>query len=374
MRFMRSAGAPWVGLRRREVSTTVSERWKGIGFALVAAGLFGASTPLAKSLLPEIGPVLLAGLLYLASGLGLGVYWLVVRAGGRVRSAEAALGRRDVWWMALVVGFGGVAGPVLLMWGLARTAASSAALLLNVEGVLTALLAWFVFRENFDRRVALGMALITAGGVCLSWAGRPEGGVPWGAVAVAGACLAWAIDNNLTRKLSASDPVQIAMVKGLAAGAVNTVLALSLGASVPGGVAVVAASVVGVLGYGVSLVLFILALRHVGTARTGAYFSTAPFIGAAVAVMLLGDKVGAGLVMAAGLMGAGVWLHLTERHEHEHRHDAAEHEHSHLHDAHHQHAHAAGDHSGEPHSHPHRHDGLVHSHPHYPDVHHRHAH
>jgi hypothetical protein len=164
------------------------------------------------------------------------------------------------------------------------------------------------------------------------------------------------------------------MVKGLAAGVVNTVLAFSLGASVPGGVAVVAASLVGVLGYGVSLVLFILALRHVGTARTGAYFSTAPFIGAAVAVVLLGDKVGAGLVMAAGLMGAGVWLHLTERHEHEHRHDTVDHEHSHVHDAHHQHAHAPGDRSGEPHSHPHRHDGLVHSHPHYPDVHHRHAH
>ncbi len=348
----------------------VEDKWKGIGSALAAAGLFGASTPLAKSLLPEIPPVLLAGLLYLASGLGLGVYWLF----GRRRSAEATLGGSDVPWLGLVVAFGGVVGPVLLMWGLSGTAASSAALLLNLEGVFTALLAWFVFQENFDRRVAMGMALITAGGVCVSWIGRPEGGVPWGAVAVVGACLAWAIDNNLTRKLSASDAVQVAMIKGLAAGVVNTALGFSLGGRLPGGSAVLAAAAVGVLGYGVSLVLFIVALRHVGTARTGAYFSTAPFIGALIAVALLGDKVGTGLLVAAVLMGAGVWLHLTERHEHAHRHDAVEHEHSHVHDEHHQHAHGPDVQPGEPHSHPHRHDGLVHAHPHYPDVHHRHAH
>lgn len=164
------------------------------------------------------------------------------------------------------------------------------------------------------------------------------------------------------------------MVKGLAAGLVNTVLALGLGAKVPAGGAIVAATAVGVLGYGVSLVLFIVALRHVGTARTGAYFSTAPFIGAVISVALLGDRVGAGLVLAAVFMGAGVWLHLTERHEHAHRHDAVEHEHSHVHDEHHRHAHGREAPAGEPHSHPHRHDGLVHSHPHFPDVHHRHAH
>jgi drug/metabolite transporter (DMT)-like permease len=340
----------------------------------MAAGLFGASTPLAKCLLPQVAPVLLAGLLYLASGVGLGLYWVLQRADRRSRRSEARLGRGDVGWMTLVVAFGGVVGPVLLMWGLSRSAASSAALLLNLEGVFTALLAWFVFKENFDRRVAMGMALITAGGICVSWIGRPEAGVPWGAVAVVGACLAWGIDNNLTRKLSGSDPVQVAMVKGLAAGIVNTVLALSLGARMPAGGALVAAAAVGVLGYGVSLVLFILALRYVGTARTGAYFSTAPFIGAVISVAVLGDRIGAGLLVAAVLMGTGVWLHLTERHEHSHHHDAVEHEHSHVHDEHHQHTHGPGVQPGEPHSHPHRHDGLVHSHPHFPDVHHRHAH
>ncbi len=352
----------------------VHAKWKGILCALGAAGLFGASTPLAKVLLPQITPVLLAGLLYLGSGIGLGFYWLARRVGGRQGRAEARLAGGDLGWLVLVIGFGGVLGPVLLMWGLVRTAASSAALLLNLEGVFTAALAWFVFKENFDRRIALGMALITGGGVCVSWAGTPDMGVPWGEVAIAGACLCWAIDNNLTRKLSAGDPVQVAMCKGLAAGVVNTMLAAALGSKMASGSAIAAAGMVGLLGYGVSLVLFILALRYVGTARTGAYFATAPFIGAVVSVLLLGDRLSVGLVGAAGLMGAGVWLHLTERHEHVHRHEAVEHEHRHVHDEHHQHAHGPGDAPAEPHSHAHRHAVLVHAHPHYPDVHHRHAH
>ncbi len=350
------------------------EKWKGVAFAFLVAVLFGVSTPLAKTLSPHVQAVLLAGLLYLGSGLGLGLYSIFRRWNKRPHSQEAALRRTYFPWLVMVVFFGGLAGPVLLMWGLARTPASSAALLLNLEGVLTALLAWFVFKENFDARIAIGMALIAAGGVCLSWFGRPEVGVPWGSLAVAGACLAWAIDNNFTRKLSASDPVQVAMIKGLSAGSVNTVLALILGTRFPGISALLGAGLVGFVGYGFSLVLFILALRHVGTARTGAYFSTAPFIGAAVSIVLLGDKITPGFVIAAALMSAGVWLHLTEHHEHEHRHESMEHDHLHTHDEHHQHAHGPNDPPGEPHSHWHRHEPLVHTHPHYPDLHHRHTH
>ena len=350
------------------------DKRKAIVFALLAAALFGISTPLAKTLTPRLPPVLLAGLLYLGSGLGLGLYSIFRRWNKRPRSQEAALSRKDFPWLVMVVFFGGLAGPVLLMWGLARTPASSAALLLNLEGVLTALLAWFGFKENFDARIAVGMALIAAGGVRLSWLGRPEIGVPWGSLAVAGACLAWAIDNNLTRKLSASDPVQVATIKGLTAGGMNTALALILGARFPGISALLGAGLVGFVGYGVSLVLFILALRHVGTARTGAYFSTAPFIGAAVSIVLLEDRITPGFVIAAALMSAGVWLHLTEHHEHEHRHESMEHDHLHTHDEHHQHAHGPNDPPGEPHSHWHRHEPLVHTHPHYPDIHHRHTH
>ena len=354
------------------MNTFLPPRRSGVASALLAAALFGASTPLAKMLLGELPPVALAGLLYLGSGLGLSAWWILARL--RHHPAEAGLKRADLPWLAGAVAAGGVAGPALLMLGLATTPASSAALLLNLEGVLTALLAWFVFRENFDRRIALGMAAIAAGGAVLSWGGSPGLGVPWGPLAVAGACLAWGVDNNLTRKVSASDPVQIAAVKGLVAGFVNLALGFGLGFQIPAAPVLLAAGAVGFVGYGVSLVCFVLALRHLGTARTGAYFSLAPFVGAGLSLAVLGEPVTAYFAAAAVLMGTGVWLHLTERHEHEHVHEPLEHDHLHTHDEHHQHDHAPGDPPGEPHSHPHRHQTLRHSHPHYPDIHHRHDH
>jgi drug/metabolite transporter (DMT)-like permease len=311
----------------------------------------------------------MAGLLYLGSGVGLATYRVA-----RGSATEVRLTGRDLPWLVAAIVSGGVIGPVLLMFGLSSTPASSASLLLNLEGAFTVLLAWFVFRENFDRRIATGMALITAGAVTLSWLGRPELGVPWGALAIAGACLAWAADNNFTRNVSAADPVQIAMLKGLCAGAVNTCLALSFGAKIPPAGSLTAVAVIGFFGYGVSLVLFVLALRHLGTARTGAYFSLSPFLGALLSVLWLHESFTTGFVVAALLMAAGVWLHLTERHEHQHAHDAMDHEHLHHHDAHHQHTHEPNDPPGEPHSHRHRHQPLTHSHPHYPDLHHRHRH
>jgi len=216
--------------------------------------------------------------------------------------------------------------------------------------------------------------VIAVGGVCLSWGGRPDIGVPWGLLAIVGACLAWAIDNNLTRKVSAGDPVQIAMLKGLVAGTMNTGLAFVLGARLPSLPSLLATGVVGFFGYGLSITLFVLALRHVGTARTGAYFSVAPFVGAAISILFLGDTLTVGFGVASALMATGVWLHLTERHGHEHGHELMEHEHSHHHDEHHEHAHRPNESPGEPHSHGHRHTDLIHSHPHYPDIHHRHGH
>jgi drug/metabolite transporter (DMT)-like permease len=357
-------------------ATRTTDR-RGVAFAVGAAVLFGASTPFAKLLLGKTEPVLLAGLLYLGSGGGLTLWRLLSRlhsqSKGR-RPREASLRRADLPWLAGAILAGGVVGPVLLMLGLARAPASSASLLLNLEGVLTAVLAWVVFKENFDRRIALGMAAISAGGVLLSWAGRPEAGVPWGPLAIAGACLAWAIDNNLTRKVSAADPLQVAAAKGLAAGAVNLSIALASSTHLPGVATLLACGVVGFLGYGVSLTLFVLALRHLGTARTGAYFSLAPFIGAGVSLALFREVPGPAFLAAAALMGLGVWLHLTERHEHEHVHETLEHDHLHVHDEHHQHEHLPTDPPGEPHSHPHRHAALRHTHPHYPDIHHRHEH
>ncbi len=349
---------------------------RGIGMALAAAVLFGASAPLAKLLLDQTSPQLLAGLLYLGSGIGLGLVWLRKRQSSEA-ARETPLTRRDIPWLAGAIVFGGMLGPVLLMIGLTRTPASAASLLLNLEGVFTALLAWFVFRENFDRRIALGMLAIVAGGMALSWEGRVSWGGVAGPLAVAGACLCWGIDNNLTQKISAGDPVQIAMVKGIVAGSVNTIIAFLLGAGSPAAPRVLAALVLGFLSYGVSLVFFVLALRQLGTARTGAYFSTAPFVGAVLSLAIYRERPTILLMVAAVLMGIGVWMHFTERHEHEHRHKPLEHDHAHTHDEHHQHVHAPGDPAATdptPHTHWHRHKPMVHSHPHYPDIHHRHPH
>ena len=346
---------------------------KGVGSALLAALLFGLSTPLAKLLLGELPPLLLAGLLYLGSGIGLTSLRLVRRLRGTPAAGLAGLAARDVPWLAGAVVFGGLIGPVLLMVGLQRTPAAAAALLLNLEGVFTALLAWFVFKENVDRRIALGMGLIVAGGVALSWQGREGLVLPLGALAVAGASLCWAIDNNLTQKVAALDPLLLASVKGAVAGAVNTGLALH-GRGLPEGRAVAGAMFVGFVGYGLSLALFVLALRHLGTARTGAYFSLAPFMGAVFAIVLLREPLSPALLVAGAVMGVGTWLHLTERHEHEHVHETMGHNHSHVHDEHHRHEHEAGTQVSEPHTHWHVHERLAHRHPHYPDIHHRHGH
>lgn len=350
------------------------ERTPGIGPALLAALFFGASTPLAKLLVADISPILLAGLLYAGSGLGLGAWLLLRRLRARRMRSEAGLQGRDAPWLAGAVFFGGVLGPVLLMFGLTNTPASTASLLLNTESVLTALIAWIVFRENVDVRIFLGMVAIVAGGVILSWSQSPSAGLPWGAFAIAGACACWAIDNNLTRVVSGGDPVQIAAIKGGVAGAINITIALIIGQRFPDALRIVSAGTIGLLGYGISLVAFVLALRHLGAARTGAYFSTAPFVGAALSLMLLSEAPGLGFWIAGALMALGVWLHVSEQHEHEHEHDGLDHEHLHTHDDHHQHAHDFEWDGGEPHSHPHKHEPMIHSHPHYPDLHHRHGH
>lgn len=338
----------------------------GVLFAIGAAVLFGAGTPLAKLLLGPVSPWLLAGLLYTGSGLGL----LILRI---LRRSEAVrLGAGEAKWLIGAIVCGGVAAPVFLMWGLSALPASTSSLLLNAEGVFTALLAWFAFRENFDRRIALGMGLIVAGAAILSWPGEAQLAAGTPAIAVLLACLLWALDNNLTRKVALVDATFIAMLKGLAAGVVNVAIALSIGATFPEPLVALSAGALGLISYGLSLVLFVMAMRDLGAARTGAYFSTAPFVGALIAIPLLGETVTWRLLCGGALMAGGVWLHLTERHVHEHTHDALEHEHEHVHDEHHRHEH------GEPvtgsHSHRHRHQPVTHAHEHYPDAHHRHDH
>lgn len=310
---------------------------KAILAAFAAAALFGASTPFAKLYVGELSAMLLAGLLYLGSGIGLLALRLLRDRGWRA----PGLVRAQWPWLLAAIGCGGVLGPTLLMLGLARMSAASASLLLNLEGVLTALLAWLVFREHTERRMVAGMALISLGALLLSW---PNGEISLGAASagaalLAGACLCWALDNNLTRQVSDADALFLAGLKGLGAAIVNIGLALASGQSMPHLGVLTPVLLIGFLGYGLSLALFVVALRQLGTARTGAYFSAAPFVGAAIAIGIFQESTTPLFWLAAALMLLGLWLHLTERHEH-----------------------------------PHWHGDLQHSHPHYPDIQHRHEH
>lgn len=351
-------------------------RHSGAMAAFLSALLFGVTTPIAKQLLSGTHPLLIAGLLYLGSGWGVSALRVIQDHGWR----STGLSAPDWPWLGLSILLGGIVAPALLMLGLARADAAVSSLLLNLEVVFTAALAWLVFREPANSRVVIGLIAIFAGGLILVWPSRLSStgaalssSLP-ALVAIVAACGAWAIDNNVTRKVSASDARVLAAIKGLVAGTTNTALAFSLGASLPAWPHVLGTLVLGFLGYGLSLVLFILGLRQLGTARTGAYFATAPFIGAAVAMLLFGQPGDVTFWLAAVCMGVGVWLHVSEHHEHEHVHESMAHSHAHSHDEHHRHEHGFDWDGVEPHTHEHQHGWLRHSHAHFPDIHHRHGH
>ncbi|MBI3447711.1 MAG: EamA family transporter [Acidobacteria bacterium] len=347
---------------------------KGSLFGLGAAALFGVSTPLAKLLLPGTGPLPLASLLYLGAGLGLVVYGAVARVVSRSTTREAPLRRADIPLVAGIILAGGVLAPVLMLDGLGRITAVSASLLLNLEAPFTILLALVVFGEHLGVRAGLAGLLVLVGAVVLTYQPGEWRVESLGAIEIAGACLLWGLDNNLTQRLSLRDPVAIVRVKALGAGTCTLLLARVTSARWPGVGSIVAAGAVGVVCYGLSLVLDTYALRLLGAAREAAYFATAPFAGAIGAVALLGERLRLADVAAMALMAVGAALLLIERHRHAHTHEEMTHDHLHVHDEHHRHDHPDGTGGAEPHSHPHRHASLVHDHPHVPDLHHRHAH
>lgn len=340
--------------------------------ALLSAALFGISTPLAKHLLGDASPLLLAGLLYLGSGVGLLLWTALRQLWLRRNHAEAPLTRRDYAWLAAATATGGVAAPVLLLWGLAGLPASATALLLNFESVLTILLAAAFFAEAVSRRVWFGAVVMLGASAVLTYVPGAELPLSPHALAVLGACLLWGLDNNLTRHIAASDPVRIAMVKGLVAGTVNTAIAMRV-SSVPSVTTALQAMGLGALSYGASLVLFIYALRALGAARTSAHWSIAPFVGAGVAILLLDEPLTLRFGIAVTLMGFATWLVLTEYHIHEHQHEHLVHTHRHTHDEHHRHLHTSNE-GPEPHVHEHVHEPVTHRHAHVPDIHHRHHH
>lgn len=347
----------------------------GVFYACLSALLFGLTTPAAKLLLATSSPFMLAGLLYAGSGLGLTLWEVFSKKWtGLQNNASGALSSKDLRWLALVIIFGGIAAPVLLFLGLSTVHASSASLFLNLEGVFTALIAWVIFREPFDRRLLGGMAAIVVAGLLLSVNFGDKITISSGVLAIAGACLCWALDNNFTARIVSLDARRIALSKGLVAGLVNVSIALYLGGSLPPAPLLGSTLLVGFLGYGLSLTLFIVALRAIGTARTSAYFAAAPFIGAIVSIVLFQESITLQFLSACALMALGLLLHVSENHSHEHLHEEVEHEHEHVHDEHHLHEHADGLQAEGSHSHSHKHERLVHSHPHFPDQHHGHSH
>ncbi len=343
-----------------------------------SAALFGASLPLAKLLLGGIPPVALAGLLYAGAFLGLAVYrgaagFARRRSRSQGSAGEAPLEKRDLPWLAGAILSGGIGAPILLMLGLSRVTGFAGSLLLNFEAAATALIAVLLFRENAGRRVWAALALMTAGGVLLSWnsgQGRLELAGP---LLVLAAMAGWGLDNNLTRQISDKDPVQIAMVKGLVSGVFSLGLAFALGQGVSPELPVLAGLAVGALGYGLSLVLFIKGLKGLGAFRAGALFSIAPFAGALASILVLGDRVRPGLAAAGLLMAAAVVLVVRDKHAHAHHHHRITHSHAHVHaDLHHDHAHERD--VREPHLHGHVHEETDHFHGHWPDSDHRHGH
>lgn len=349
--------------------------WQGAALGLAAAILFGFSSPLAKLLLTDIDPLMMAGLLYIGAGGGLLAYELLTgRFKDRDTRRETPIRREDLPLILSILIAGGIVGPVLLLIGLERLSGVVGSLLLNLEAPFTILLAVGLFKEHLGRREASAIFLILIGVGIISFGPGSLGFDGLGTAAIAAACLSWAIDNNLTQRLSLRDPIAIVRTKAFGAGICTLVLAVILGQHWPEPRITGYALAVGFMSYGVSVVLDLYALRMLGAAREAAFFATAPFIGAVAAVPLLGDRWTSIVMLAAAMMASGVLLLLSEHHSHHHVHEEMEHDHSHTHSDHHQHAHNLPEEFLEPHAHAHRHLPLAHDHPHVPEIHHRHDH
>jgi drug/metabolite transporter (DMT)-like permease len=342
---------------------------------IAAAVLFGASAPLSKVLLGSIDPLPLAAILYLGSGIGSWIFFTIRKGIQQDRVSEEKLARPDFRWLAGAILAGGVAAPILLLLGLDRTPASTASLLLNFEAVATALIAILFFGESVGRRILWAVGLITAASILLTWNGG-DWGFSLGALAIVGACFLWGLDNNLTRHISGKDPLMIVGVKGIGAGLFSLLIVFILNAPLPSFGLILIGMTVGVICYGLSIQLFILALRGLGSARTGTLFGIAPFVGAALSIIFLKEIPQTFFWVAVPVMILGAWLMLSEDHAHQHTHDPLEHAHAHSHpDEHHEHGHEGATRaiSGQ-HTHLHHHQPVMHSHPHSPDLHHRHDH
>ncbi|MGA2503231.1 MAG: EamA family transporter [Anaerolineales bacterium] len=343
--------------------------------ALLAAVLFGASAPLSKLLLSRVQPVPLAAFLYLGSGLGAFLMLLIQRVRNRGQRVEAHLSRGDLPWLGGALLAGGIGAPIILLLGLERTPASTTSLLLNFEGVATTLIAITFFKESIDRRITWAIGLVTLASIVLTWTGG-NWGFSLGALGIIGACFLWGVDNNFTHHISAKNPLIIVGIKGLGAGTFSLVLCLILRQQLPALNISILAMLLGSISYGISIHLFIVALRSLGAARTSTLFGVAPFVGVILSLVLLREKPQILFWAALPVMVVGAWLMITENHAHYHIHEPMVHDHRHSHpDEHHTHdSQEGGPLVNGSHSHVHSHERLEHAHAHSPDLHHQHEH
>lgn len=344
--------------------------------AILAALLFGISAPLAKVLLGNIEPIPLAAFLYLGSGIGLFLYQSIRHFASKQNIAEASLSKKDFPWLLGAIIFGGIIAPIILMISLQKTPASTASLLLNFESVATTFIAFIIFKENIGKRVGLAVGLITLSSILLSWDFSNQWGLSIGALGVIFACICWGIDNNFTRNISAKNPFSIVKIKGIGAGLFSLFLSFLLKNPMPDLKIILGAMLLGFFSYGLSIVLFVLAMRDLGSARTSAFFGTAPFIGAILSFLIYNSLPNVMFIIALPIMILGTILLFKDEHGHNHLHEPTKHEHKHAHnDGHHNHIHENMNiSSGTYHSHIHEHEALEHTHQHMPDIHHRHNH
>jgi drug/metabolite transporter (DMT)-like permease len=295
------------------VTQSVQSSRAGVGFAFGAALLFGVSTPFAKVFLDHIDPWMLVGLMFSGAGLGLLAIYGIGRALGQAVDFGSAIEPKDWGWLTASILIGGVVAPVLLMFGLTNSPASAVALLLNFEGVFTALIAWLGFGERLTKRLVVGIAIITTGGIILSQSGQTDLGFSWGSLAVLGTCLSWGMDNNLTHQVADRNLMQVSLLKSGVAGIITIVVAVAIGNTLPQPQLVSIAMLLGFLSYGLTLICYILALRYIGAARSAAIFALSPFVSAAIAVIILDESLTLNLVIAAVLMAGGVALSLSRQ-------------------------------------------------------------
>jgi drug/metabolite transporter (DMT)-like permease len=341
--------------------------------AILAAVLFGASAPFAKMFLGDIQPIPLASFLYLGSGIGMLVFWILQRFQRNYKRIEATIKKEDVKWLIGAVLTGGFIAPIILMYSLKHTPASTASVLLNFEGVSTTLIAMFVFKEAIGKRVWAAIAFITAASILLSWNFTGGWGFSISALGVVMACVMWGLDNNFTRSISSKDPVVIVIIKGLGAGSFSLLLSICLHNSLPSLKMILGAMLLGFICYGLSIVLFIRAMRTLGASRACAFLGTAPFLGALFSFVLFRETAGTLFFVSLPIMMIGAALLLNEKHSHKHLHETLDHEHRHSHTDEH-HNHEQNIEASLEHTHLHSHEVTEHTHPHTPDIHHRHIH